>query len=228
MRLILFDIDGTLTATTEADNGCYDRAFLRAFGIPLPTTDWHAYTHVTDVGILREVVEPIWGRSVTQSEIDAFESAYLDEIERAFESNPEGFEEVPGARELLQTLQNTEGVAIALATGGMRRTALFKLSKIGIDGALLPGGFANDAISRADIARVAAKRSGVYANDTVYVGDGMWDLLTSRELGMRYIGITRESNADRLRDAGATALLEDYSDPAAFFVALQTATVPIV
>lgn len=227
MRLILFDIDGTLTATTEADNGCYDRAFLRAFGVPLPTTDWHAYTHVTDIGIVREVLEPLWGRAVTQSEIDAFESAYVDEIERSYEANPLGFVEVPGARALLEMLQRMQDTAIALATGGMRRTALFKLSRIGIDGARLAGGFANDAISRADIARIAAQRTGVQASDVVYVGDGMWDLLTSRELGMRYIGITRESNAQRLREAGATALLEDYSDPEAFFAAVNAATIPI-
>lgn len=226
----MFDIDGTLTATTEADNGCYDRGFLRAFGVPLPTTDWHAYTHVTDVGILREVIEPIWGRSVTQSEIDAFESAYLDEVERAFKSNPEGFAGVPGARELLRSFaENTEGVAIALATGGLRRTALFKLSKMGSrQGALLPAVLRTTRSRGRTLPSVAAKRSGVHADDTVYVGDGMWDLLTSRELGMRYIGITRESNADRLRAAGATALLDDFSEPAAFFAALQSATIPIV
>ncbi|MBX7257391.1 MAG: HAD family hydrolase [Candidatus Hydrogenedentes bacterium] len=226
MRLILFDIDGTLTATSDADKDCYDRAFLRAFGVPLPTTDWHAYKHVTDTGIIHEVVEPAWGRPVAISEIEAFESAFLDELMMAFETNPGGFTEVPGACALLSALQKMENVAIALATGGMRKTALFKLSKIGIDGEQLAGGFANDAISRADIARIAAQRTGVQASDIVYVGDGMWDLLTSRELGMRYVGITRESNADRLREAGATALLEDYSDPAAFYAALETAKVP--
>ncbi|MBX7259910.1 MAG: HAD hydrolase-like protein, partial [Candidatus Hydrogenedentes bacterium] len=203
------------------------RAFLRAFGVPLPTTDWHAYKHVTDTGIIHEVVEPAWGRPVAMSEIEAFESAFLDELMMAFETNPGGFTEVPGACALLNALQKMENVAIALATGGMRKTALFKLSKIGIDGEQLAGGFANDAISRADIARIAAQRTGVQASDIVYVGDGMWDLLTSRELGMRYVGITRESNADRLREAGATALLEDYSDPAAFFTAVETAKVPV-
>jgi phosphoglycolate phosphatase-like HAD superfamily hydrolase len=226
MTLILFDIDGTLTATSEADNGCYERAFFRAFQVPLPTTDWHAYTHATDIGIIREVIEPRRGTPVTTDEIDRFESAYVDELQRACDANPQGFAEVPGARHILETIRAAENLSAALATGGTRGPALFKLRKIGVDGAALPGAFANDAISRADIARLAIARTGLDAVDVVYVGDGLWDLHTAAEVGMRFIGITRESNADRLRAHGANALLEDYRDPDAFFNAVRTARIP--
>ena len=61
MTLILFDIDGTLTATSRCDADCYAAAFERTFSIPLPTTDWHAYKFVTDTGIITEVLETVRG-----------------------------------------------------------------------------------------------------------------------------------------------------------------------
>ncbi len=226
MTLILFDIDGTLTATSQADNGCYERAFLRVFQVPLPTTDWNAYKHVTDIGIVREVIEPNRGSLVTPQEIAHFESAYLDELQQAFAADPAGFVEVPGAKRILELIRESDRMHAALATGGMRRNALFKLCKIGVDGAAMPGAFANDAIPRADIARLAIARAGSDGSDVVYVGDGLWDLYTAAELGIRHIGITRESDAGLLRDHGAYTLLEDYHDPDAFFAAIRRATIP--
>ena len=43
VTLVLFDIDGTLTATSAVDAQCYAAAFYRTFGFPLPTTDWDVY-----------------------------------------------------------------------------------------------------------------------------------------------------------------------------------------
>ncbi len=227
MRVILFDIDGTLTATTNADNGCYERAFLTTFGFELPTTDWHRYRHVTDMGIIQEVMEWTEREPASPSDIDRFEQTYATELASSFAKNPTGFAAVPGAKAILAHLAIRDDLRIALATGGMRKTALFKLRQIGVDGAAMPGAFANDAISRADIARIALQRTGVTASDIVYVGDGAWDVATSAELGMRFVGICREYARERLVAAGATVVIDSYSDIAAFHRAADTATVPI-
>ncbi|MCC6797397.1 MAG: HAD family phosphatase [Candidatus Hydrogenedentes bacterium] len=225
MRIILFDIDGTLTATTNADNGCYERAFARAFGFPIPTTDWHCYKHVTDIGIIQEVMEKAGRDQASKGAIDRFEEIYEQELTASFEKHSAGFIEVPGARALLETLRD-RGVPAALSTGGMRRTALFKLRQIGVDGARMPGAFANDAISRADIARTAIRRSGITPSDVVYFGDGSWDATTAAELGMRFVGVCREYSRDRLLQAGATTIIDDYADHAEVFEAIESAGVP--
>ena len=228
MTLILFDIDGTLAASSEADNRSYAAAFQKTFNLPEPSTDWHDYLHVTDVGILQELVEPQRGTPLEQADVDAFEENYLRILEKEYAAAPEGLQEVPGAKAILDLIADREDLTVAIATGGMRRTALYKLSCIGVDGEALPGGFANDAISRADIARTAMKRAGYTNGDVVYVGDGAWDAATSAELGMRFVGITRESCADRLQRHGATVTIEDYSAPERFFDAVERATVPVV
>jgi len=227
MRVILFDIDGTLAATTNADNGCYERAFETAFGFPLPTTDWHRYQHVTDFGIIHEAFEWADKSKPSKADLDRFELSYERELRDSCERSPNGFAEVPGARQLVEELCARSDISVALATGGMRRTALFKLSQIGIDGMSMHGAFANDAISRCDIARVAIERTGVTPSDVVYVGDGAWDAATSAALGMRFIGICREYAYERLVAAGATVILEHFADKSAFYKAIESATVPI-
>lgn len=225
MRIILFDIDGTLTATTNADNGCYERAFEKAFGFPIPTTDWHCYKHVTDIGIIQEVMENAGREPAALDAIDRFEEIYEGELAVSFAQHPAGFVEVPGARALLEILRE-RGIPNALSTGGMRRTALFKLRQIGVDGAAIPGAFANDAISRADIALTAIRRSGITPSDVVYFGDGAWDVSTAAELGMRFVGVSREYSRDRLVNAGASTIINDYSNLDAVFQAMESATVP--
>lgn len=228
MTIILFDIDGTLTATSAVDKRCYERAFKKTFGLDLPTTDWNVYSNVTDVGIIREVLAGHGRTRVTPRKIDRFERTYLNELEKSFEDNPMAFAEVPGAQVLLQSLLGTDGLCPALATGGMRKTALFKLSKIEVDGSALPGAFANDDITREGIARLAIQRTRVEASDVVYVGDGAWDVRTAATIGARFIGITRESSPERLLNSGAKALLDDYSDLSDFYRALAAAEVPRV
>lgn len=229
MTLIVFDIDGTLTATSDCDMKCYASAFEKVFGFPLPSLDWHDYKHVTDSGVMGEVLEGKRGSFVTQEELETFEQVFMEDLEREYNSHPETFGEIPGAGEVLQAIAECDDMAAALATGGMRATALFKLSKAGMDGTKLPAGFANDSFYREGIAKRAielAEAEGIDCDDIVYVGDGIWDARTSANLGMRFIGISMESSSERLLSAGAQVILEDYSDIDAFFDAVATATVP--
>ncbi|MBI5094256.1 MAG: HAD family hydrolase [Candidatus Hydrogenedentes bacterium] len=226
MTLVLFDIDGTLTATTDSDARCYARAFEQVFGIPLPTTDWHTYTHVTDIGIIDETLQRTGRAALNEHELEHFEQRFLREIEEEHAANPAGFAEIPGARAIIERLCAHPDYTVALSTGGMRATATFKLKCIGVDAAGIPGGYANDARSRADIARIAMARADAVTADIVYVGDGLWDAVTSAALGMRFVAITRESCRDRLRSGGATVFVDDYANQDAFLAALRHATVP--
>jgi phosphoglycolate phosphatase-like HAD superfamily hydrolase len=225
--LILFDIDGTLTATCESDARCFVTAFDRIFGLPCPSTDWHTYEHVTDSGIVDEILLKARGKGVTHQELETFSLAYVDEMKSDHAKHPNDYQEIPGARRLLDALSRESGLRpIALATGCMRRSAMFKLSCAGIDAAAVPGGFADDAMTRAGIAQTAVARSNAQPDDIVYVGDGVWDVVTSADLGFRFIGITKQSCADSLRQYGASVVLDDYRDLEGFYEALQKATVP--
>lgn len=226
MQLIVFDIDGTLTATNASDAECYTCAFESVFGTLLPTTDWRTYRYSTDSGIIAEIVDYAQGRQVTQEEIEAFEAAFTEELKAAHRTFPAGFAEVPGARSILEQLKNTDGVTVAIATGGLRKPALFKLAAIGIDGNAFPAGFANDSYERVEIIRHAIRRAQTETRDIVLIGDAPWDVRAAAIIGARFIGITWESSEQRLLEAGATVTLNDYANPDAFFEAVRAAGVP--
>ncbi len=226
MRLIIFDIDGTLCATADSDAVCYANAFQRIFGAPLPSQDWHEYQHVTDRGILGEALEWIRGKKPTPEEQALFEDTFMEEMETAFKKAPDEFKEIPGALAMFHDLSNREDVTLSLATGCLRRSALFKLDKIGLDARDIPGGFACDAISRIDIVKKSLEEAGTHITDQVYVGDGVWDVRTCAALGIRFVGITAQSNPDKLKAHGAGVCLENYTDLQCFYDALDSAPVP--
>ena len=228
-RLILFDIDGTLTATNAVDAKCYASAFAEVFGIPLPTTDWDAYEHCTDFAIANEVLELQRGTRATEDELRRFEETFVRELEAEHAANPRGFAEIPGAKAILDAIAARPSMRAAVATGGMKGSACYKLACAGIDAAALPAGFANDGVSRKSIVRCAIARADGHAHggfDLVYVGDGPWDVKTSAAMGMRFIGIVGDARRERLYALGATVCLEDFRDQAAFFTAVETATAP--
>lgn len=226
MTLLLFDIDGTLTATAGSDVKCYPQAFERTFGFPLPSCDWHDYTHATDRCIVNESLEQHRGAAATLEELARFEQVLLDVQQAEHRAHPEDITEIPGACRIIERIARENGYQTGVATGGMRASALFKLAQIGIDAEDLPGGFANDALARADILKCAIRRAGVSPDDVIYLGDALWDVQTCAALSMRFVGITYESSEARLRAAGATQCLHSYEDQAAFLSAVREATPP--
>jgi len=54
--LVLFDVDGTLTATNAVDGEVYANCFVAVFGTAMPTTNWAEYACPTDQGIADEAV----------------------------------------------------------------------------------------------------------------------------------------------------------------------------
>ena len=83
----------------------------------------------------------------------------------------------------------------------------------------IPAAFACDAQPREEIITISMQRSaeahdrpvGSFAG-AVYFGDGCWDLVASRCLGIGFIGVAEGSRAERLREEGARFVLPDLRD----------------
>jgi len=222
----IFDIDGTLTATNEFDAHCSARAFERCFGVGLPTTDWHFYRTSTDSGIVSEALEIRRGSPATASDLDQFESAFLEELEQASKRDPQAIHEIPGARALLGSLDRSSAHDYGIATGGMKSTSLYKLATAQIDLKGKRASFANDDFERAGIIRNVLKMANVPPADAIYVGDAAWDAAAAAELGMRFIGMVHDSSREELATLGIRALLSDYSNPEKFFEAARLSESP--
>lgn len=68
---------------------------------------------------------------------------------------------------------------------------------------------------------LAATRAGSPLEGAVYFGDAPWDVIVSRRLGIRMIGIGRRH--EKLRELGVPHVFRDYTDPDAILAVLSEA-----
>jgi phosphoglycolate phosphatase-like HAD superfamily hydrolase len=230
MRLAIFDIDGTLTATNAVDDECYARAVAETFDVAPEAIDWSDTPHVTDTAIARYLWSRYRAREADAGDLAAIQQRFLATLRTELTRAPQRFAAIAGAASLFPYLRRA-GWHIALATGGWRASATVKLGAAGIETSDIPLACADDAESREDIVRTAWRRAeasaGAAFERVVSVGDAPWDVRTAYSLGLPFVGVATGVLADRLRTMGATALVPHLSDPAAVLAALSSAAKPV-
>jgi phosphoglycolate phosphatase-like HAD superfamily hydrolase len=221
--LVVFDVDGTLTATNEADTRCFARAFTEEFGKPIETS-WEAYPHRTDSGIIRHNFVEYFGRAPTAAELERFRTRFILLLEREWRAAPSAFAEVAGAGAALARLRREQRYSVAIATGGWQLSARFKLARAGIEVVGIPAAFADDAEAREEIVQTAVARAREhYGSDfarMVLVGDSECDVATAARLRVPFVGVAVDDET-LLRGAGATQVIRNFEDFGLFANALE-------
>jgi len=215
MKLIIFDIDGTLTDTSYIDVICFKDAVKEVFGIEGVDADWSQYPHVTDRCVL-EVLLAREGKDLTEEAFFKFEMCFHEYLQGAYERNKAYFKEIEGANDFIKHLRK-KGIPRAIATGGLRKSAQFKLTCAGLDTEDMPLACSNDALTREMIVEQAIElASAQYGQDffsqVLYIGDGVWDAATTKNLKMPFVGIGKGEMAEILKREGALAVMENYRD----------------
>lgn len=187
MKLLIFDIDGTLTQTNNVDDTCFISMLSEFFGTSDFDTDWRNYPHVSDSGIVHSLSGELRGRPPSAEEAAACEAAFLERLKTQPATE---FQMIPGAAQILQHVGQSEEFEIAIATGCWLASAEHKLRMAGIDFNDIPMATATDTQARVEILQTAMRKA---TNETpeeiIYFGDAEWDVRATRELGWRLIGI---------------------------------------
>src|SRR5262249_60120372 len=121
MRLVIFDIDGTLTQTMNADAECFVRSLADVCGFTDVDTDWSRYKHATDSGVFHEIFKARAGRSPSPIESSQFRQHFVGLLAPASSEAP--FAPVTGVSRLLSRLAGSAEHRVALATGAWRDSA---------------------------------------------------------------------------------------------------------
>jgi len=87
MKLIVFDIDGTLTNTNHADSICFEKAILDIFPISSIDNNWYNYKYSTDSGILSEIIQSTLNRLPALKEIESMQRKFISYLKMAFIEN---------------------------------------------------------------------------------------------------------------------------------------------
>jgi beta-phosphoglucomutase-like phosphatase (HAD superfamily) len=190
MHIILFDIDGTLVNSNGFDGRLYIEAVREILGIEIDD-DWSRYKHVTDGGVLEELLDGI-GYDADRTPVRAaVESDLIRRVEVYLSGRDRSLPEVPGARRFVEMLSALPGVSVGFATGGWQVSAIMKLRAIGLQPDITCMASGSDADRRTDIMALAERRlsKGQSVSRRTYFGDGPWDKDASAQLGFDFIAI---------------------------------------
>ncbi|MDX1562438.1 MAG: HAD family hydrolase, partial [Gammaproteobacteria bacterium] len=156
-------------------------------------------------GIVAEVLGNLFEPSDAPEIAARIKRRFIELVGDYLRKRPAAAEPIAGAAELLERLAATEGVAVAIATGGWRETAEIKLAHAGINTDGIALATSSEAHARIDIMKLAEKMTRIAHFDCrTYFGDGPWDLEASTELGYAFIGVG--ANVEH------TVVVEDFSD----------------
>ncbi|HSR52881.1 MAG TPA: HAD family hydrolase [Acidobacteriota bacterium] len=212
MRLVLFDIDGTLLRTSGAGTRALNRAMQEVFGLPEGMRDILP-DGKTDAQILREALARNGGIEMPRDEaLASFFKVYSRHFGREIVGDS-GLQVFWQAYHLVRSLKDLDGVRAGVATGNIRACAHLKLRHAGLHTYFQFGGFGCDAEERWEMVRTAIRRGEelhrTQARKVVVIGDTPSDIEHGRRAGARTVGVaTGRYRCSQLEDAGADLAVE--------------------
>lgn len=217
MKLILFDIDGTLIDCGGQARVAFGQALTRVFGETGPI-DEYDFSGKTDTRIVVDLMT-LAGRPRDEilKTLPALREEYLATLDRSLER--ERMRVLPGIEPLLEHLEARDDIVLALVTGNWERGARIKLSRHDLNRYFGFGGFGDDVLDRNDLPPLALERAATAARrrfrpeEALIIGDSVLDVGCARANRIPCLAVTtgRTARAD-LEAAGPTWLVDDLAD----------------
>ncbi len=185
MRLLLFDIDGTLIRSNSAGRLAMAAALEEMFGSSGPL-DSYSMGGKTDARIITDLLTAI---GIDAKEIARIlPEAYALMAEKAGAIYPgRGIMACPGVEVLLDALQDRADVLLGLLTGNSEPTAPMKLQEASIDPAqFIVGAYGSEDLDRNRLPEIAIQRANeltgltMTGDNTIIIGDTPADILCAR------------------------------------------------
>ena len=210
--LIIFDVDGTLIGGESIDWKCFDDAFHDVTGSPFSDGFFAAIEEITAKAIVHQALPELTSEARHQTE-NLVCIEYLNRLKGAHALDANSFRPAPGALEVLKYLDQQDDLAVAIATGDWIETISFKLGAAEIDVSQYPMAPSSDCYARSDIIKLSAERAGHSLEDSIYVGDGLWDFRATQKLGIPFLGVGHRYS--EFLDTGVVHALQTL-EPTAF------------
>lgn len=219
MKLVLFDIDGTLLRSDGAGKRAIHRALLEVFGATGPE-DYH-FDGKTDKQIVRELMRfEGHGDEHIDMQMRRLLDLYVRYLHEELDASTGRAYSLPGVPELLEALDGRRDVILGLLTGNVEQGARAKLDAVGLDfHRFRIGAFGSDHEHRPELPAIARARTkgqlglDIRGEAMVVIGDTPADLTCGQSLGASAIGVaTGRYTLDELLAHNPIAAFADLSE----------------
>ena len=220
MRLVLFDIDGTILRSDGAGRHAMESALTSVFGTAGDPR--YRYDGKTDRQIVRELMrEAGHADEHIDRHMEPLLASYLAGLQRELASGRRQTVLMPGILPLLDALEARDDVVLGLLTGNLELGARAKLAAAGIGfERFRVNAFGSDHEHRPELPAIAQRRArelGLHfeGDRIVVIGDTPADIHCGRALGARAIAVaTGGFDTDALAAHAPAAVFPDLSDTA--------------
>lgn len=205
MRLVLFDIDGTLLLTGGIGQRSARASLEWVFGTAGRLDEFYPGGRTIEA-IFRDTLLDA-GISMEDYSLgrEKLYSYFLEEFIDRMGKDQHKIRALPGTLALVQALAERDDVILGLTTGNHERTARYKLSAAGFDlNNFKVGAYGDESAHRPDLIRMAKERAEALTGQsfdgrrTVMVGDTTRDVLSAREAGAVSIAVSSGTDTSGL------------------------------
>jgi phosphoglycolate phosphatase-like HAD superfamily hydrolase len=203
VRLVLFDVDGTLVHTGHAGIQAFAKTFATEFNAP-DGVERVSFAGRTDLNIVRELFG-LHNIPATAENFQRFFERYIFWLDQMVSQSDGG--PCHGALEFLNGLRTLPNPPmLGLLTGNIRLGAEIKLRHYKLWEAFEIGAFADDGEDRNQIAAVACMRGNrvlggnLHGEEIIVVGDTPHDIRCGRAIGAKVLAVaTGGARLDELK-----------------------------
>ena len=229
MRLLLFDVDGTLLSARGAGRRAVKVALERIYGTA-GAIDAYDLRGKTDQRIVFDVLEAAGvTRQRVKERLDDFFEAYARGLVEEI-GEGENIVTLPGVAALVRQLGETSGVLLGLLTGNIEEGARIKLGPTGLWPHFSVGAFGSDDADRRRLPSLATRRAHARVgypfrpDEVVVIGDTPLDIDCARAFGAVAVAVaTGFHTRAELLGHEPDLVFDDFSDVDRAAVALLSA-----
>lgn len=232
MRIILWDIDGTLIRSARP--GGYKDYTIPVLKELFGTAGQLADMQVSGMTDMQIFIEALSSHGITHDDVrnrmHILSERLTAEARKVTGNGVTFFELLPGARETLEALEEHPRYRSALLTGNIEPMAYLKMELVGLEKFFtLPGAFGHESHNRRDLPALAAERIRAHLQldlkpeEFIVIGDTPNDIDCARYFGARAVavGTGRLYSKEAVLEHAPDKFLPDLSDVAAVIKTLD-------
>ncbi len=218
MRLVLFDVDGTLLIARGAGRRALGQALRQVLGTA-GSLEQYDFRGRTDIRIVLDVLEAAGiPRATARERLDDVFEAYARTLAVEI-GDGRDVVTLPGIAALVRRLDATEGLLLGLLTGNIEQGARIKLAPTGLSPFFPVGAFGSDDHDRGRLPSLAARRAQALTghafepHEVVVIGDTPHDIECARAFGAVAVAVaTGFHSRDELLADRPDLFFDDFAD----------------